>query len=154
MRVYTIGFGGKSAQAFFAKLSEAGVEKLIDIRRSNNTLYCGFTRSRDLPFFLERLGRIQYVHEPEFAPSVELLRDYQVRMKKNKKDPDTWPEYVRRFSEEIAGRAVMDLFRKHAEGVRSVCLLCTEPIPDKCHRRLLAEYIQEQAGDAIDIIHL
>jgi len=52
MRIYTIGFAGKSAEQFFTKLRDAGVEKLIDIRRSNNTLYCGFTRRRDLPFFL------------------------------------------------------------------------------------------------------
>ncbi len=72
MRIYTIGFAGKSAAAFFAKLKEAGVEKLIDIRRNSNTLYGGFTRARDLPHFLQQLCGIPYVHEPEFAPSAEL----------------------------------------------------------------------------------
>ncbi len=154
MRIYTIGFAGKSAEQFFTTLRDAGVQKLIDIRRSNNTLYCGFTRSRDLPFFLSRICGITYVHEPDFAPSMELLRDYQARIKKNKKDPDAWPEYVRRFQDEIAGRPVMELFRKHVEGADRVCLLCTEPASDRCHRKLLAEHIREKAGPAVDVVHL
>ena len=32
-------------------------------------------------------------------------------------------------------------------------LLCSEPTPDKCHRRLVAEYFTEKWGN-INIIHL
>lgn len=34
-----------------------------------------------------------------------------------------------------------------------VCFLCSEPTPEKCHRRLLAEYLKEQYPE-IEIIHL
>ncbi len=154
MRIYTIGFAGKSAAAFFAKLKEAGVEKLIDIRRNSNTLYGGFTRARDLPHFLQQLCGIPYVHEPEFAPSAELLREHQARIRKNKKDPDAWPEYVRRFAEELAARPVCDAFARHAAGAGNVCFLCAEPTPDRCHRRLLAEYLRDHTDAGLEIVHL
>ena len=154
MRVYTIGFAGKSAAAFFAKLQEAGVAKLVDVRRNSNTLYGGFTRARDLPYFLQHLCNVPYAHEPEFAPSAELLREYQGRIRKNKKDPDAWPDYVRRFADELATRPILELFARHAAGVANVCFLCTEPTPEKCHRRLLAEYIRDHADAGLEIVHL
>jgi uncharacterized protein (DUF488 family) len=154
MRLCTIGFGGKSAEEFFTRLREAGIDKLIDIRRSNNTLYCGFTRMRDLPFFLERLCQISYVHEPDFAPSLELLRDYQAKLKRNKKDPDAWRIFVERFQNEISTRPVMRLFQQHASGVKTVCLLCSEATPERCHRRLMAEHIAEHYESEIGIEHL
>jgi uncharacterized protein (DUF488 family) len=33
------------------------------------------------------------------------------------------------------------------------CLLCSEPKPDKCHRRLVAEFFKHTFED-IEIIHL
>jgi uncharacterized protein (DUF488 family) len=154
MRLYTIGFTGKSAEAFFGRLQKAGVEKLVDVRRSNNTLFCGFTRMRDLPFFLNRLCGIDYVHEPEFAPSLELLREYQRWMKEKKKPGEIWPDYVRRFDKEIADRPIAKLFRRHASGMTKLCLLCAEAKPEYCHRRLLAEHIAEKDGSQIEIVHL
>ena len=35
----------------------------------------------------------------------------------------------------------------------NACLLCSEDTADHCHRRLVAEYLQEQWGN-IEIIHL
>ncbi len=155
MQLYTIGFGGKSTERFFTLLQRADVQRLIDIRRSNNTLYSGFTRARDLPFLLQRIAGIDYVHEPEFAPSLELLRDYQQRLRENKKDPQLWPDYVKRFHAEIAARPILDLFNTHTASLERVCFLCLEPDPEHCHRRLLAEYIKKHSPrGAVDIVHL
>lgn len=155
VRICTIGFSGRSAERFFVALKQAGVQRLIDIRRSNNTLYCGFTRQRDLPYLLDRLCGIDYLHEPQFAPSEELLRHYQARLKANKKDAGAWPEFVERFTAEIRERPVRDLFRQHTGGLTTVCLLCTEKAPEHCHRRLLAEYLRDQLGPTnVEINHL
>ena len=155
MRIHTIGFSGKSAEQFFAALSQAGVQKLLDIRRSNNTLYSGFTRHRDLPFFLRQLCRITYVHEPAFAPSTALLRAYQARVKASKKDPDAWPEFATGVLSEIRERPILELFRNHSEGLSAVCFLCSEKTPEHCHRRLLAEYIMDESpGESIEVVHL
>jgi uncharacterized protein (DUF488 family) len=39
------------------------------------------------------------------------------------------------------------------EELNNSCLLCSEPKPEKCHRRLVAEYLMEKFGD-IEIKHL
>jgi uncharacterized protein (DUF488 family) len=141
MRIYTVGYSGKSAEKFFRVLRAAGVRKVVDIRRSNNTLYAGFTRSRDLPYFLEHLCGAVYVHEPEFAPSEELLRGYQAQLKAKRKPAELWPDYVKRYTAEIAARPILERFEEHAAGVENVCFLCMEATAEYCHRRLLAEYI-------------
>jgi hypothetical protein len=33
------------------------------------------------------------------------------------------------------------------------CLLCSEDEPDRCHRRLVAQYLQAHWGD-VEIVHL
>jgi uncharacterized protein (DUF488 family) len=33
------------------------------------------------------------------------------------------------------------------------CLLCSEPTPEHCHRRLFAEYLKERIPD-LEIVHL
>ena len=154
MLLHTIGFSGKSAAAFFGLLSDAGVQRLIDIRRSNNTLYGGFTRSRDLPFFLDRLCGIDYVHEPAFAPSLEVLRSYQDRLKRSKKDPEAWSAFERGYLAELATQPLAELFAQHTENLTNVCLLCMEPTPEHCHRRLLSRQLQAECGQGMDIIHL
>lgn len=52
MKLYTIGFSQKSAEEFFGLLSQNGVIKLIDVRLSNQSQLAGFTKARDLPYFL------------------------------------------------------------------------------------------------------
>ena len=39
------------------------------------------------------------------------------------------------------------------ETLHESCLLCSEHTPEKCHRRLLAEYLQAVHND-VEIIHL
>lgn len=154
MRLSTIGFSGKSAEHFFTMLSAAGIQKLIDVRRSNNTLYSGFTRARDLPYLLEKICGIPYIDEPEFAPSLTLLRWYQARLKKNRRNPRLWAEYVKRFAAEIATRPLLKRFEHHSAGCEHVCFLCTEPTAEHCHRRLLAEYIAQHSKHPVEIVHL
>ena len=75
MEIYTIGFTQTSAEHFFNRLSEAGVKRLLDVRLNNSSQLAGFAKGRDLPFFLDRLVRASYEHEPLLAPTQELLDD-------------------------------------------------------------------------------
>ena len=40
-----------------------------------------------------------------------------------------------------------------AEELNNSCFLCSEPTPERCHRRLVAEYFKEKFGN-IEIKHL
>ena len=153
MRLFTIGFKGKTAEEFFSTLERVGVEKLIDVRRSNSSQLAGFTKGRDLAFFLQTCFGIEYEHVVDFAPSQEVLAEYRSKLGHKKKDDAAWETYVRRYAQELAQRPVVKLFRKATHGFSKVCFLCSEQEADRCHRRLLAEHIAQALGD-VEIEHL
>src|ERR1035441_9842461 len=93
MTLFTIGFTKKSAEAFFTRLSKAGVRKLVDIRLNNVSQLAGFTKRDDLRYFTKAICGIEYIHLPQLAPTAEILDPY-----KKQKNGD-WPLYERQFLE-------------------------------------------------------
>ena len=77
MKIYTMGFAQKSAEEFFSKIKNHKIELLIDIRLNNKSQLAGFTKGRDLEYFLKEIADCEYIHEPLFAPTKELLDDYK-----------------------------------------------------------------------------
>jgi uncharacterized protein (DUF488 family) len=144
LRLYTIGFTKKSAEAFFGLLSKTGVRKVIDIRLNNSSQLAGFAKRDDLRFFLKAICGIDYVHMPELAPTAEILDEYR-------KNGGEWDTYEDRFAELMSGRQIEKMLSE--EEVDRACLLCSEAPPDHCHRRLVAEYLREKWGD-FEIVHL
>jgi uncharacterized protein (DUF488 family) len=142
--IFTIGFAGKSAREFFMKLKEAGVKTVIDIRLNNVSQLAGFTKEQDLPYFLQEIAGMKYVHKPELAPTKDILDAYK------KKEID-WSEYEKRFRQLLSERLIENIITP--QDADESCLLCSEPKPDKCHRRLTAEYLRELWGN-VKIIHL
>lgn len=144
IKLYTIGFTEKSAQEFFELLERNQVRKIIDTRISNNSQLSGFAKGKDLEFFSRRLSNIDYEHELNFAPTKELLERYR-----NKKI--TWDEYTKEYLHLLDERNIKETV--NLEALHECCLLCSEHSPQKCHRRLLAEYLQK-INQNIEIIHL
>ena len=142
--LFTIGFTKKNAQTFFSKLKSAGVKKIIDIRLNNVSQLAGFAKRDDLSYFLKELCDCDYIHKPTFAPTKEILDAY-------KKKQINWNEYVRQFSKLIKDLAIEN--KISVEELNNACLLCSEPTPEKCHRRLVAEYFRDKYND-IEIKHL
>ena len=73
MNIYTIGFTKKSAEQFFTILKDNKISKICDVRLNNSNQLAGFSKGRDLKFFLSRIGNIEYSHELIFAPTKEIL---------------------------------------------------------------------------------
>ena len=143
--IYTMGFTKKAAPEFFGILREAGIRQLIDIRLNNTSQLAGFTRRADLPFLLDAVLGAAYRHEPQLAPTQEILDRY-------KKRRGSWQDYERDFLRLIADRRIEERLDRALFAVPSV-LLCSEPTPERCHRRLVAEYLAEHWGD-LAIVHL
>jgi uncharacterized protein (DUF488 family) len=144
INVYTIGFTKTNAKIFFTKLRAAGVTKLIDIRLNNVSQLAGFAKRDDLIFFLKELCNCDYKHMSDFAPTKEILDSY-------KKKQIDWNEYVRRFTKLIKERKIET--KISAEELNNSCFLCSEPTPERCHRRLVSEYLKQHFGN-IEIKHL
>lgn len=145
MIIYTMGFTQKNAEAFFNIIKANGIEILIDIRLNNKSQLAGFTKGADLSYFLKEICNCKYQHCTEFAPTKDILDNY-------KKGTISWAQYEDLFLPLITKRRVADIFAKKFGEYEKVCLLCSEPTPENCHRRLVAEQLV-QSIDA-DIIHL
>jgi len=145
VEIYTVGFAGKTAEAFFGALKRAGVRRVVDIRLRPNGGLSLFARGTDLPFLLRELCGAEYVCEPQLAPTKDVLSDYRKRR-------IDWPEYERRFCALMDERDIARKLDKKLFGTPSV-LLCSEAKPDQCHRRLAAEYLQSH-WPGVTVTHL
>ena len=143
--LYTIGFTKKSAEQFFELLKAHHVRTLVDVRINNSSQLAGFAKGTDLKYFLQQIGGIGYRHVADFAPTKELLSGYRA-------DKVSWPEYEQIYHELLTKRGINQ--RYNVADFDNCCFLCSEETPEHCHRRLLAEYLQNQAPENVRIVHL
>ncbi len=144
VKLFTLGFAKKSAEEFFGILKAVCVQKLIDVRLNNVSQLAGFTKKKDLKFFLNEICDIAYEHRPEFAPTKDILDSY-------KKKEMAWESYEVEYSKLLEERCTHTKITP--EELDWACFLCSEPTADKCHRRLLAEYFNDRFK-GIEIVHL
>ena len=142
--IHTIGFTKKNARTFFSKLTDSAVERIIDVRLNNVSQLAGFAKRDDLEFFLEAVAGIAYLHLPELAPTKDLLDGY-----KNK--TIDWDTYEKQYITLLDSRNAEQSVSREVLG--NACLLCSEAEPTNCHRRLLAEYLQDRWGN-VNIQHI
>ena len=145
MHILTMGFTKKNAEEFFGLIREYHVEILIDVRLNNQSQLAGFTKGRDIEFFLKEICDCRYSHEIQFAPTKDILNRY-------KKEQISWDKYEVEYNELIKKRNVLNIFKQKYSIYDKVLLLCSEPTPECCHRRLLAEFLNEELG--VEVIHI
>lgn len=146
-KIYTIGFTKKNAEEFFTLLQKNKVQLLVDVRLNNSSQLAGFSKFPDIEFFLKKICGIEYKHEILFAPEENTLKRYK------KKEID-WDQYVLEFNETMKKRNIREYIAKAYKNVSDdICLLCSEPTPEQCHRRLIAEIFSEVFPE-IKIIHI
>lgn len=142
-RIYTIGFTKKSAEDFFSILKKNQINLIADVRLNNRGQLAGFTKKNDFIFFLS-LFNIEYVHLKDFAPTKELKDAYQ----SNRDFKKYKTSYFNLIENRNAVKKLADLKLPQ----ENVCLLCSEPEPEKCHRSLAAEKIATKFN--IPVTHL
>jgi len=146
MKLYTIGFTQKRAEIFFGLLYQNRVQRLIDIRLNPGGQLSGFAKQDDLPYLLSKLvDGCQYIYLPELAPTKEIIDKYR-------SDSD-WSHYVVRFEALMIERRIPETLDKAGFEKLTSCLLCSEPTPEQCHRRLVAERLANSWPN-LEIIHL
>ena len=149
IKIYTIGFTKKTAEDFFDILRKNKVKTVYDVRLNNTTQLAGFTKGRDLEYFLREILSVNYIHNIKFSPTKEILNDY-------KKNIIDWKTYEERFNKLLLNRKLETYIRENLKNqLDGICFLCSESTPEKCHRRLVAEYIKKLLSDEeIEIIHI
>lgn len=145
MKIFTIGFTKKSAETFFTRLQSTGVKRLLDVRLNNVSQLAGFTKKDDLRYFSKAICGIEYLHLPDLAPTAEILDPF-----KKAKNGD-WAAYEGQFLDLMRARKIEETTPRDL--LDGGCLLCSEETPHHCHRRLVAEYLQ-QHWSGVEIEHI
>ena len=144
-KIYTIGFTGKTAREFFDLLNSTDAKYLADTRLNNNSQLAGFTKKGSIEYFVEKLTRLKYIELPLLAPEKEMFQQYR-------KDGD-WDLYESRYNQLLERRlAAKTIDRTLLDD--GVILLCSERTPEKCHRRLAAEYLKANGFADANVHHL
>jgi uncharacterized protein (DUF488 family) len=142
--VFTLGHSTRSAEEVIALLKEAGVERLVDVRR--------FPGSRRHPQFgrealaaaLAAAG-IEYRHAPDLGGRRSPRPDspntaWRVAAFRGYADYMDAPEFQAALSRLAAAAAE-----------RPTAILCAEAVPWRCHRRLIADAL---VAHGIPVVHL
>lgn len=146
MEIFTIGFTKTTAENFFGRLKGNGIERLLDVRLNNRSQLAGFAKRDDLAYFLRELVGAAYEHDPSLAPTEDILKAFK------RKGAMPWSQYEERFLALMREREIESRLDQSSFARRTV-LLCSESTPERCHRRLVVEYLKEQWGN-IEIVHL
>jgi len=145
LKIYTIGFTKKTAKQFFDLLKKNGIECLVDIRLHPDGQLAGFTKKEDLRYFLKELIGCDYRHIERLAPADEILKAYR--------SDNNWNKYQSSFLALLQERGIPQTLDRTLFEDKVCCLLCSEPTPENCHRRLVAELLAKDWKD-VTIVHL
>jgi len=135
IQLFTIGFTKKNAEMFFTTLQNAKIRRVLDIRLNNVSQLAGFTKRDDLRFCLREICGADYHRRRQGGRWEEMGDAY-------KKNGGSWDTYVQQFLPLLRSRHIETILTP--ELLDFGCLLCSEPTPEKCHRRLVAEYLKER----------
>ena len=109
----------------------------------------GWYRERDYNFLVlsdhNRMQEGEFWYRVDTDAKREALKQYREKQ-------IAWPEYEREFLALMIDRRIESLLSPDLFAAPTV-LLCSEHTPDRCHRRLVAEYLQDRWGN-VTIRHL
>lgn len=130
--LFTIGYEGKSIEAFINTLIMNDVRLLCDVRKKPISRKFGFSKGK-LEHITQTVG-IKYVHIPDLGiesdkrSSLETPEDYRCLFKDYEKTLPSRLVYLN------------DVYRLLQQNTR-VALMCFELEPKMCHRHIIRDYI-------------
>ncbi|WP_223531432.1 DUF488 family protein [Pseudomonas sp. GL-R-19] len=133
MTIYTAGYEGLTIDAFIARLKQAQIDKVLDVREYPLSRKKGFSKKA----FAECLAAagISYEHSPPLGCPKPIRNRY-------KEDGD-WSVYSRDFRAYIRTQASVLSSLVSSVAEQRICMVCYEADASFCHRSLIAEAAQE-----------
>jgi hypothetical protein len=144
--VVTIGYEGRTLEAYLTKLLQAGVTVLCDVRRNAFSHKYGFSKGT-LKKGCEGVG-IRYEHVPELGIASEARREL-----KTQADYDALFETYERESLPKQTTA-LEKIRELVTAGQRVALTCFELLPEQCHRHCVADELARRWGQTLAPQHL
>ena len=144
MTLFTIGYEDATPARLIEALHGAGVTTLVDVRALANSRKPGFAKTA-LSAALAEAG-IGYQHVKALGTPAEGRAAVRAGR----------PAEMRRiFGAHLAGLEAQAALAGLADQARreTVCLLCLEADPARCHRTLVAEAVAATSGVAVTHLH-
>jgi uncharacterized protein (DUF488 family) len=140
----TIGYEGRTLEAYLAALTEAGCTLLCDVRRNPFSRKPGFSKKR-LAEGCAGAG-IRYEHVPELGVASADRKAIDT--------PEALAALFARYRDETLPREAVHVARivEWLEAGEVVALTCFERDPAECHRHLVAEAVRSQTP--VNVQHL
>jgi len=135
--IYTIGYEGKSVDAFLNVVLQTGIRRLVDVRNNPVSRKWGFSKT-SLSNLCERLD-LEYVHMPQLGIQsprrrcLKTLDDYNRLL-----DEYEHHDIPRRMEAVARLRQMME--------EKASALVCMEADPSMCHRGRLADVLRSLSG--------
>jgi len=141
-KLFTIGYEQTPSKAVLDELEAAGVKLLVDVRAVASSRRPGFSKSQ-LAAGLDERG-IGYVH----------LRDLGTPKEgREAARSGNIPQLEKIYSAHLKtpqAREQMDELAALVEKAGPICILCYERDHTHCHRRWIAEIIEDREGVAVE----
>ena len=141
-KLFTIGYEQTPAQAVLDELEQAGVKLLVDVRAVASSRRPGFSKSQ-LAAGLDERG-IGYVHLRGLGTPKE------GRLAARAGQYETLQKVYAKHLETAQAREELDELSSLVKKSGPVCILCYERDHRHCHRRWIAEIIEERDGVAVE----
>lgn len=145
-RIFTIGYEGKTLDAFLNILIANNIKSLVDIRNNPVSMKYGFT-GRLLKHYVEETG-IKYISVPELG--------IESRHRKNLDNQDDYATLFKIYENEILPQRndKMALLRNLIMQEKRIALMCFEKDEQMCHRGIASRYLQSYCGNKYGLSHL
>jgi len=144
--LFTIGYEGISLEEYLNRLIQNNVKVLVDVRNNPLSMKYGFSKSQ-LKRFCENLG-LQYFHLPEVGIQSEQRQELNTQ-----KDYDKLFAVYRKnnLTKTVSAQTeILNLLEKH----KRIALTCFEANICQCHRKHLAEAIENLPGFKYEVKHI
>ena len=142
--LYTTGYQGETINQFVVKLLDNNIQTIIDVRQTPLSRKPGFSKSA-LVKKLHEYG-IRYLHYRELG-APKKLRVYLYSTSDYTSFFDRYKVHASEYSDSIYD--LVDLTRE-----TNACVLCFEKDHKYCHRKVLADILEEKFGTHLKVVHI
>lgn len=141
--IFTIGYQGYSLLGLVDILKEQGIDALVDVRYDAYSKRPEFCKGR-LRSAIQEAG-IEYVHRPELGTPTQLRK----KITNTTSAEGVFKLYFERISK-VNYRYVETV--AELANQRKMVLMCMEKEPERCHRKILADFLSRRFG--FEVLHL
>ncbi len=144
--LFTIGYEGRTIDAYLRTLIFNNVKVLIDVRRNPISRKQGFSKNR-MKRYLNNAG-INYIHLPQLGIASHL--------RKNLDNSSSYATLFRQYADEIlpSQSDALTAIRQTIQRCGRIALTCFEADPNMCHRHKVTEALEADVDFGYPVVHL